>query len=61
MSGSQVYKSLKEMIGTGIGCDSLGDEEIENEEYSEALALRQIARRDAIRAAQRLWGVPEWP
>lgn len=61
MSGSQVYKSplaAKEMTGTDLGCDSLGDEEAENEAFNDVLARERTKRLDSISLAQRVWGVP---
>ena len=39
---------------------AIGDDEDENGTFNELLAQERRMRRDSIRAAQRMWGVPEW-
>lgn len=55
---SRLALAAKEMIGTDLGCDSLGDDEAENEAFNEVLAQERIRRRAAISMARRMWGVP---
>lgn len=55
---SRLARAANELIGTDLGCDSLGDEEVLNKAFNRTMAERQTERDSAIRAAQRMWGVP---
>ena len=56
----RLIDAARELIGVGIGCDSFLDDEPENENYSLLLFRLQNGRHEQIRAAQKIWGVPEW-
>lgn len=58
--GDRMALAAKELIGTDLGCDSLGDEEPENVAFSEVMARERTKRDNAVRVAQRIWGTPEW-
>lgn len=45
------------LIGTGIGCDSVTDDEPDNPEFDRRLSLIRREKADAIRMAAEVWGI----
>lgn len=57
---ARLVRATTELIGSGLGCDSILGDEPENIGFNEALLELQSEHRETIRGAQRVWGIPVW-
>lgn len=55
---AKMREAALRLIGSGVGCDAIGDDEEPNREYEAgALATAQRLGRAKVKAALKLWGV----